>query len=79
MYLLPYFRAGYEEVAKTAAYLMQKTEYRPLIGIICGSGLGGLCDELEEPQAFPYSEIPGFAVSTGKYLAEEKTDLKINV
>lgn len=39
----------------------------PIVGIICGSGLGGLADLLlHHPQvAVAYAEIPHFANSTG--------------
>ncbi len=37
---------------------------RPRVGLILGSGLGDLADEIEEPTAVPYREIPHFAVST---------------
>ena len=36
----------------------------PLVGIVLGSGLGKLADEIENPIVVPYKEIPGFAVST---------------
>ena len=36
----------------------------PQIGIILGSGLGKLSDRIEDPVTIPYSEIPGFPVST---------------
>lgn len=36
----------------------------PKTGIILGSGLGALADELEEAVAIPYSQIPGFVSST---------------
>ena len=36
----------------------------PLVGIILGSGLGKLADEIEDPIVIPYKEIPGFVVST---------------
>ena len=36
----------------------------PLVGIILGSGLGKLADEIEDPIVIPYKEIPGFPVST---------------
>ena len=32
----------------------------PRVGLILGSGLGGLADELEQVVTLPYSEIPGF-------------------
>ena len=36
----------------------------PKIGIVLGSGLGRLSDEIENPLTIPYKEIPGFPVST---------------
>ena len=40
-------------------------DFIPQIGIILGSGLGELADEYCDI-AIPYSEIPGFQVSTVK-------------
>jgi purine-nucleoside phosphorylase len=37
---------------------------QPLVGIILGSGLGKLADQIEDPVVIPYKEIPGFPVST---------------
>ncbi|MBQ3767038.1 MAG: purine-nucleoside phosphorylase [Bacteroidales bacterium] len=37
---------------------------RPEVGIILGSGLGKLADEIEDPLVIPYHDIPGFPVST---------------
>ena len=37
---------------------------KPLIGIVLGSGLGKLAEEIEDPIVIPYKEIPGFPVST---------------
>lgn len=45
-------------------YLRQATTYRPLIGIVCGSGLGGLSKCLENPQVVKYEDIPQFPRST---------------
>ena len=39
-------------------------ELDPLVGIVLGSGLGGLADELEDRVEIPYAEIPGWPVST---------------
>ncbi|MGY0209244.1 purine-nucleoside phosphorylase [Bacillus subtilis] len=36
----------------------------PEIGLILGSGLGVLADEIENPVAIPYEDIPHFPVST---------------
>jgi purine-nucleoside phosphorylase len=34
------------------------------VGLILGSGLGGLADEVESPVEIPYEEIPGWPAST---------------
>ena len=47
-------------------YLIGQTSIRPKVGIICGSGLGGLATEIENAEVFEYSKIPNFPVSTGK-------------
>ena len=38
--------------------------FEPAVGIVLGSGLGGLADEVEVVDRIPYSEIPGFPQST---------------
>ena len=38
--------------------------FRPRLGIVLGSGLGGLADVLDDAVAVPYVEIPGFPPST---------------
>ena len=37
---------------------------KPAVGIVLGSGLGKLADQIEEPLVIPYGELPGFPVST---------------
>ena len=37
---------------------------KPLVGIVLGSGLGMLAEQIENPIVIPYSELPGFPVST---------------
>src|SRR5687768_655229 len=39
-------------------------DWRPSIGIILGSGLGALADEVEARASIPYPDIPGFAESS---------------
>lgn len=51
---------------KSADYLKQKFQDTPEIGIILGSGLQSLANELENPVSVPYAEIPDFLISTNK-------------
>ncbi|MFE6798932.1 purine-nucleoside phosphorylase [Paenibacillus chitinolyticus] len=51
-------------VSQAAAYIKDKLSYTPQVGLILGSGLGVLADEIENPVVIPYHEIPGFPVST---------------
>jgi xanthosine phosphorylase len=44
----------------SAALVRARTDLVPRVGIILGSGLGGLADALEDPVAIPYRELPGF-------------------
>lgn len=44
--------------------ITQYTDQQPEIGLVLGSGLGGLADTLENPVAIPYASIPGWPAST---------------
>ncbi|MBI4428660.1 MAG: purine-nucleoside phosphorylase [Ignavibacteriales bacterium] len=45
-------------------FIRTKTDFRPPIGIILGTGLGGLSKEIEKETAIDYGEIPHFPLST---------------
>lgn len=47
-------------VAEAAAYIRERRGLIPEIGIILGSGLGGLAERIEHATAIGYSDIPGF-------------------
>jgi len=47
-----------------AQFLLSKIPLRPKIGLILGSGLGSLADELTEAVRTPYTSIPDFPRST---------------
>ena len=47
-----------------AQFLLSKIPLRPEIGLILGSGLGSLADELTEAVRTPYTVIPNFPLST---------------
>jgi purine-nucleoside phosphorylase len=51
-------------VREAASSLRGRLSAVPRVGIILGSGLGPLADEVENPAIVPYAEIPHFAVST---------------
>ena len=36
----------------------------PEVGIVLGSGLGGLADDLEDPVAIPFDDLPGWPPAT---------------
>ena len=52
------------EIKKTAEFLKTNTDFNPKIGVILGTGLGGLVDEIDIKFSFSYDEIPNFPVST---------------
>lgn len=51
-------------VARAAEMLRARTHRRPRVGLILGSGLGALADEIADAETVAYDEIPGFARST---------------
>ncbi|WP_404442670.1 purine-nucleoside phosphorylase [Sutcliffiella horikoshii] len=53
-----------EAIKKSAEYINAKLSKKPEIGLILGSGLGVLAEEIQNPVVIPYTEIPEFPVST---------------
>lgn len=53
-----------KKIQETAAFIKAKIKVAPEIGIILGTGLGGLINEIEDKVAIPYKDIPNFPVST---------------
>lgn len=47
-------------------YIQSQTKVKPSIGIILGTGLGGLVNEINIIDEIPYENIPNFPVSTVK-------------
>jgi purine-nucleoside phosphorylase len=52
-----------EEILEAKNYILSKTKEVPDIGIILGSGLGSLADEIENSVIIPYEDIPFFSKS----------------
>ena len=51
-------------IKASAEYIKGRVDFTPEVGIILGTGLGGLVEHIEIVAAIPYSEIPNFPVST---------------
>lgn len=52
------------QIAESVSFLRSRTLIQPKVGIILGSGLGPLVQEMEGADVIPYGEIPHFCVST---------------
>jgi len=55
------------EFQKAKEYLVKQQITNPQIGIVLGTGLHQLINNVEIQKTIPYSEIPGFAVSTVEF------------
>lgn len=53
-----------EKIRESVDYILSLIKSSPEVGIILGSGLGGLTKEISIENEIPYSEIPNFPVST---------------
>ena len=64
-------------IMAAASYIKEKINGRqPVAGIVLGSGLGKLADQIQNPVIIPYGELEGFPVSTaighkGNYIVGE--------
>src|SRR3984893_11498416 len=54
----------FERAESAAHFIFSKTQLRPKIALVLGSGLGAFADEFETPTKIPYAEIPYFPRST---------------
>ena len=53
-----------ERIAALVDGVRRRTDVVPEVGIVLGSGLGGLADDLEEAVAIPFAELPGWPAAT---------------
>jgi purine-nucleoside phosphorylase len=63
-------------------FLKNKIPFSPKVGIILGTGLGGLVEKIEIEQTIPYDEIPDFPLSTveghkGKLILGKLSDTNV--
>lgn len=72
----------YEKLLKCKEAVRKVTDFEPDIALVLGSGLGGFADNIRIETEIPYSDIPGFPVSTvpghaGKFIFGYLDDKKI--
>ena len=60
-------KCNMQEFQKTRDFLIENKISHPDIGIVLGTGLHRLLDFINVKQAIPYSQIPGFSVSTVEF------------
>ncbi len=59
-----YGNAVYEKLKTCLASVRAKTDFRPAVAVVLGSGLGDYADEIQVAEAISYNEIEGFPTST---------------
>ncbi|HNB58599.1 MAG TPA: purine-nucleoside phosphorylase, partial [bacterium] len=52
------------QIAEAVNYIQSKAKTQPSVGIILGTGLGGLVQEIRKEIEIPYQDIPHFPLST---------------
>ncbi|HRO44088.1 MAG TPA: purine-nucleoside phosphorylase [Flavipsychrobacter sp.] len=54
----------FEKIQETVSFIQKKITQKPTVGIVLGSGLGGLIEVVEREVEISYADIPHFPVST---------------
>jgi purine-nucleoside phosphorylase len=54
----------YDQVQEAARAVRSRWNGQPTVGVILGTGLGGLTEEIQTEAAIPYGDIPHFPAST---------------
>ena len=54
----------FDQIQAAVAYLRQRVNATPRVGLILGTGLSGLADELTDAEAIDYADIPHFPIAT---------------
>ena len=52
------------KITESVEFINQKSNIKPKIAIILGTGLGRLAEDIKEKEIIPYSDIPNFPTST---------------
>lgn len=53
-----------DRIAALVEGVRRRTDLVPEVGVVLGSGLGGLADDLEDAVAIPFAELPGWPAAT---------------
>jgi purine-nucleoside phosphorylase len=54
----------YEQIQQSVQFIRSITDFKPVTGIILGTGLGNFTDEIQEKMEIDYAQIPHFPIST---------------
>jgi len=54
----------YKKIVETTEFIHNAVPFKPEVGVILGTGLGGLVNEIDVKYELNYSDIPNFPVST---------------
>jgi purine-nucleoside phosphorylase len=54
----------FDQIQEALVYIKNRTDFQPQYGIILGTGLGNLTDEIKIESEIPYENIPHFPTST---------------
>ena len=55
-----------DTIKEATTFIKKQTNFQPEIGLILGSGLGSLADEIENPVKISFADVPHFKTSTVK-------------
>jgi len=55
-----------DQLAEATAYIQARTSCQPTVGLVLGSGLSPLAEDIADADHIPYADIPHFASSTVK-------------
>src|SRR5271166_3126615 len=54
----------HDQIQEATRAIRARWDGKPRAGIILGTGLGGLVEEIETEMAFPYGDVPHFPTTT---------------
>ncbi len=55
----------FEQIREATDHILTRTKMKPKFGLVLGTGLGDVAEEIEADAVIPYGEIPHFVESTG--------------